>query len=112
MTGEPVGSDPWYWLLATLATWRITHLFHAEAGPFDLLSRIRTAAGTGRWGRVVGCFYCLSLWVSAVPAVALGRSLVDGVLLWLALSAGAIGLDRLIGLPATDRVTLIEEEES
>ena len=105
-------ASPWYWLLATLATWRVTHLFHAEAGPFDLLTRLRSV-GEGRiLGRLFRCFYCLSLWVSVVPAVALGRSPGEGMLLWLAISAGAIGVDRLIGLPVSDRPIIIEEEEN
>jgi hypothetical protein len=102
----------WYGLLlATLAVWRVTHFLHAEAGPFDLVVRMRTAAGSGPLGRLLGCFYCLSLWVSAPAAVWLGRSNAEGVLLWFAISAAAIGVDRLIGLPANQRATIIEDEE-
>jgi hypothetical protein len=41
----------------------------------------------------------------------LGRSNVERVLLWFAISAGAIGVDRLIGYPPDQRATIIEDEE-
>jgi hypothetical protein len=114
MSLQGVGlAGQWYGLLlATLAVWRVTHFLYAEAGPFDLVSRIRTAAGSGALGRLLGCFYCLSLWVSAPAAIVLGRSVAERILLWLAISAGAIGVDRLIGLPTGEQATIIEDEES
>jgi hypothetical protein len=93
-----------YWLLlATLAVWRVTHLATAEAGPWNVMGRFRTWAGRGMIGQLLDCFYCASLWVSA-PAAWIVVSLVSGTpqrdlrelgLLWLALSAGAILLERV-----------------
>ena len=84
-----------YWLLVgVLAVWRATHLLHAEDGPWDLCRRLRQAAGSGLWGRVLGCFHCLSLWLSAPFAALLGSDLAERLLLWPALSAGAILLLR------------------
>lgn len=86
----------WYWLvLGMLAVWRITHLLTAEDGPFDLIVRLRQRAGTRFLGKVLDCFYCLSLWVSLPFACLLGESWKERALLWPALSGGAILLERL-----------------
>ncbi|MEO8154251.1 MAG: hypothetical protein ABI605_14380 [Rhizobacter sp.] len=82
---------------ATLAVWRLTHLLHAEAGPGQVFYRLRTQAGTGFIGQAIGCFYCLSLWVAAPVALWIADSWRDRVLLWLALSAVAILLERATG---------------
>lgn len=55
-----------YWLiLGILGVWRITHLLHAEDGPWDLVVRLRRRAGTGFWASLLDCFYCLSLCMAA-----------------------------------------------
>lgn len=90
-------------LVGLLATWRVTHLLQAEDGPWDLSLRLRRAAGDGFFGRMLDCFYCLSLWISAAIATVIARDLAEGVLLWLALSGGASVLER--ALPAEARYT-------
>lgn len=85
-----------YWLaLGVLTVWRVTHLFNAEDGPWQLMVRLRRLAGSGFWGELLDCFYCLSLWVAAPLALVLGSSAKERLLLWPALSAGAILLERL-----------------
>ena len=95
-------------LLATiLAAWRVTHLIVAEDGPWNLVARLRRRAGVGAWGDLMDCFYCTSLWVAAPLAlglgVSLGLSLSDGwftcAVLWLAISGGAIVIDRALPEP-------------
>lgn len=81
-------------LLGVLCVWRITHLFQAEDGPWDLVVRIRRAAGDGFFGRLLDCFCCLSLWVAAPLAWVIGQTISDRVLLWLAFSGGAILLEQ------------------
>jgi hypothetical protein len=81
-------------LLGALCVWRITHLFQAEDGPWDIVVRIRRAAGDSLFGKLLDCFYCLSLWVSVPFAWLLGQTIAERALLWLALSAGAILLER------------------
>jgi hypothetical protein len=85
-----------YWLvLGVLAVWRITHLLNAEDGPWDLLVRLRRLAGLGRFGSLLDCFYCLSVWIAAPLAYWLGESWKEAVLLWPALSAGAVLAERI-----------------
>jgi hypothetical protein len=90
-----------YWLiLGTLAVWRITHLLRSEDGPWDLGVRMRIRAGDGFWGRLLDCFYCLSLWISAPAALLVGANWKERFFLWLALSAGAILIERITCQPS------------
>src|SRR5690348_4624372 len=85
-----------YWLLlGVLSVWRVTHLLYGEDGPWDVFIRLRKRAGAGFWGGLLDCFYCLSLWVAAPFAWLLGVTWGERLLLWLALSAGAILLERV-----------------
>ena len=84
-----------YWLiLAVLTVWRITHLLHGEDGPWDLVVKLRRMAGEGFCGSLLDCFYCLSIWVALPVAAGIGSTWMERLLLWPALSAGAILLER------------------
>ena len=86
----------YYWLvLGTLAVWRVTHLFNAEDGPFDIFVRLRRFAGDGLWGCLLDCFYCLSLWIAIPFACWLGDGWKERLLLWPALSAASILIERV-----------------
>ena len=86
-----------YWLvLGVLVVWRVTHLLSAEDGPWDIVIRLRKKAGEGTLGKLLDCFYCLSLWVAAPLALLLGSGWPERLLLWPALSAGAILIERVM----------------
>ena len=87
--------SPLWFAIAVLGVWRITHLLAAEDGPGDIIVRLRSRTGHGFWGRLLDCFYCLSLWVAAPFALALDALSWESVLLWLGLSGGAILLERV-----------------
>jgi hypothetical protein len=88
-----------YWLaLGILGVWRITHLFALEDGPWDLFVRLRGALRGESWRKLMTCFYCLSLWVAVPWALWLGESWAEQLLLWPALSGGAILLERATGV--------------
>lgn len=80
--------------VGVLCVWRVTHLLAVEDGPWNAAARLRRRAGTGFWGGLVGCFYCLSLWTAAPVAAVLAADWREGLLLWPALSGGAILLQR------------------
>lgn len=82
-------------MLGVLSVWRIAHLLHAEDGPWDLVVRLRRRMAQGLWGKLLDCFYCLSLWVALPVGVLIGVGWPERVLLWFALSAGAILLERV-----------------
>jgi len=105
-----------YWLaLGIFAVWRITHLLSAEQGPWHLADWLRQRAATGFWGDLLGCFYCCSLWIALPFALILGGGWGERLLLWPALSAGAIVLERLTnrdsGPPPAVYVEGAEREE-
>jgi hypothetical protein len=82
-------------VLAVLATWRVSHLLAHEDGPADLIVRLRATLGDGFAGRLMDCFNCLSLWIAAPLTFFLSLSPVTWVVSWLALSGGACLLERL-----------------
>jgi hypothetical protein len=86
-----------YWLvLGVLSVWRVTHLLNAEDGPWNLVVSLRQWAGTSFWAGLLDCFYCLSLWIAAPAAYFIGSRWSERFFLWLALSAGAILLERVV----------------
>ncbi len=87
--------EPWFRLtLAVLATWRLTHLLAAEDGPWEIIATLRQALGNSFFGRLMDCFYCLSLWVAAAVAFLLTNNWKEWPLVWLALSGAACLLER------------------
>ena len=87
--------------IAALAVWRLTHLLALEDGPWDTVARLRAKLGDSFWGRLMDCFYCLSLWVAAPLAPFVGRGALEAVFVWLALSGAACLLERATAAPVT-----------
>jgi hypothetical protein len=81
-------------VLAVLATWRVTHLLASEDGPADLVVRFRALLGQGIAGKLMDCFNCLSLWIAAPAAWFVTRRPLEWLFCWLALSGGACLLER------------------
>jgi hypothetical protein len=81
--------------LASLATWRLSHLLAEEDGPGEIVVRVRARLGSGALGSLMDCFYCLSIWIAAPFALALAprRRQLPG--LWLAISGAACLLERV-----------------
>ncbi len=86
-------------VLAVLATWRVTHLLSNEDGPADLIFRFRALLGQCLVGRLMDCFNCLSLWIAAPAALFVSRRPVEWLFTWLALSGGACLLQRMVKEP-------------
>jgi hypothetical protein len=85
----------WFrFVLAVLATWRVTHLLANEDGPADIIFRIRQRFGSGFFGKLADCFQCLSLWVAIPIAFFVGRATLEWCVSWLALSGAACLLER------------------
>ena len=99
-------------LLGILFVWRITHLLNAEDGPGEVFVLLRRRVGDGFFGQLLDCFYCLSMWVAAPLAIFLGNKPSDRILLWPALSAGAILLERITNRQVSEsQVYYIEDKE-
>src|SRR5215471_12868088 len=81
-------------VLAALATWRVTHLLANEDGPADLIVRFRARLGSGVAGSLMDCFNCLSLWIAAPAAIFVSQQWLGRLFSWLALSGAACLLER------------------
>lgn len=97
--------------IGILGVWRITHLLHAENGPWNTVERFRSLIGSNFWSALFGCFYCLSLWVAAPFAVFLAGGAKQRLLLWPALSGGAILIERLTSRDAALSPAAYSEDE-
>lgn len=78
-----------------LFVWRLSHLISYENGPFNIILKIRESIGNGIIGKLMDCFYCLSIWISFIPAFAFGEGFFQKLLLCFAFSGGAIILEKL-----------------
>lgn len=87
--------------LASLATWRLTHLLAEEDGPADVVVQLRARLGPGRLGELMDCFYCLSVWVAAPLSLVVARRPREAPLACLALSGSACLLERVTHAPET-----------
>ena len=86
-----------YWLfLGILAVWRIAYLLTSEAGPWNLLGRLRQGLQSAFHTELVTCLYCVSVWIAAPLAFFISNSWKERLLLWPALSAGAIVVEHTV----------------
>ena len=83
-----------YLVLSVFAVWRLTHLFNKEDGPFDFIFLIRRKAGNSFLGKLMDCFYCLSIWMALPFGIWLGQTWIEKLLVWLALSGAACLLEQ------------------
>jgi uncharacterized protein DUF1360 len=90
--------------IASLATWRVTHLLAEEDGPAKAMVRLRVRAGESWAGELLDCFYCLSIWVAAPIAAATAPRRRDMPVTWLALSGAACLLERATGAAASPEI--------
>jgi hypothetical protein len=90
----------WRFCLSALAVWRLTHLVAEEDGPWDMIARLRVWLGASVLGRLMDCFYCVSLWIALPLAVITSNGLLGLVVHWLALSGAASLLEKTTSRPA------------
>jgi hypothetical protein len=91
--------------VAALANWRLAHALVAEDGPWRSLARLRAAAGPA-----MACFFCVSVWPALPLALLAAGGGQRALLLWPALSAAAILIERA-SFPATF-MDFAEDEET
>ncbi|MDA0165711.1 DUF1360 domain-containing protein [Solirubrobacter ginsenosidimutans] len=96
-------------VLAALATWRVTHLLSEEDGPGDVVVRARARLGDSPAGALMDCFACMSVWVAAPLARTVAPRGADAALAWLALSGAACLLERIAAEPMAG--TMIDTRE-
>jgi hypothetical protein len=104
-------SDAFAFALGALCVWRITYLLTAEDGPGHLLDRLRRRLADTPLGRLLDCFYCVSLWAAAPIALTIGGAWTYLLLLWFALSAGAIMIERLTAPAGPTTAAYLEDDK-
>jgi hypothetical protein len=83
------------YLLLVVVVWRITHLLSAEDGPFDLVFKCRKWLGNSFFGKLMDCFYCLSIWIGLLAALYAGETAMQVFLFCFYYSGTSILLEKL-----------------
>ena len=99
-----------YLILSIFAVWRITYLFNKEDGPFNIIFLIRKKAGQGFFGKLMDCFYCLSVWIALPFGIWLGQIWIEKILVWLALSGAACLLEQATAKNNSDDTPMYHED--
>lgn len=79
-----------------LACWRLSVMLVSEPGPFEVFEWIRHKAQGKMLGDLLACVWCTSVWVSAGLLVSAQFVAGQWVIVWLALSTGAILVDAIV----------------
>ena len=80
-------------LILSIATWRLARLLAAEAGPGQILTKLRERFPLGG---VFDCVYCVSIWM-AIAVYLAWLYLPPEIVYVTALSGGAMLLHRYTG---------------
>jgi Protein of unknown function (DUF1360) len=80
--------------IGALCVWRLTHLLHAEDGPFNAAASLRRRAGNSFLGQAMSCFYCLSLWIALPVTLLMNAGVAQFLLLWPTVSGAACLLEQ------------------
>ena len=83
------------YIVLVIVVWRLTHLIGAEDGPFDLIFKLRKLCGNSFFGKLMDCFYCLSIWIGILAAVYVSRNWETIIMLALYYSGASILLEKL-----------------
>lgn len=83
------------YFVIVIVVWRLTHLISSEDGPFDVIIRLRKLMGNSFFGKLMDCFYCLSIWVGFFIALYIGSSLEEILILTIYYSGASLILEKL-----------------
>lgn len=81
--------------IVVIIVWRITHLISSEDGPFDLIIKLRKLAGNTFFGKLMDCFYCLSVWIGLLCACFVTDDIKEIIILSIFYSGASILLEKL-----------------
>jgi hypothetical protein len=83
------------YLIIVVVVWRLTHLITAEDGPFDLIINLRKLLGNSFFGKLMDCFYCMSIWFGLLCAWYAGDGIMEIIILTLYYSGASLILEKL-----------------
>ena len=83
--------------VAILACYRLAQLVALDDGPYKIFARFR--AESGRWAaggdafwencaELIHCPFCLGMWFGLPLALWVGGSIIDIIIVWLAIAGG------------------------
>ena len=99
--------EQWLWLIiCILCVWRLTTLICYEAGPFNLISKMRAVCYRFRLGKLIDCFHCASVWISIIITLCVYVVNSTTFFLVLAIAGGASIIEKSLNHGA------ITEEEN
>jgi Protein of unknown function (DUF1360) len=81
--------------ILVIIVWRLTHLISMEDGPFDIIIKLRKRAGNSFFGKLMDCFYCLSIWIGIAAGLYVTHQWEQVLLLCLYYSGAAILLEKI-----------------
>lgn len=82
------------YIVVVIVVWRLTHLISMEDGPFDLIFKCRQLLGASFFGKLMDCFYCLSIWIGIGFAIYFGQHWFGFCMLAFYYSGAAILLEK------------------
>jgi len=66
-----------------------------EDGPFELVIKLRKKLGNSFLGKLMDCFYCLSIWIGLSVAVFVGSDIIEIVILTIYYSGASVLLEKI-----------------
>jgi hypothetical protein len=102
--------NAFYFIITSLAVWRLSYLFSNEDGPFNIIYLLRQKAAAGFFGNLLSCFYCTSIWVALPFGIWLGNTLILKFIMWLALSGAACLLQKATSKETSNSIPYYEED--
>jgi hypothetical protein len=87
-------SDLLKYFVIVIVVWRITHLISSEDGPFDLIIKLRKLLGNSFIGKLMDCFYCLSIWIGFFASFYAENNFEGVIILTIYYSGVAILLEK------------------
>jgi hypothetical protein len=82
------------YFIIVVVVWRITHLISAEDGPFEVIIKFRKLLGNSIFGKLMDCFYCLSVWIGLLCSFVAAGNPKEIIILTLYYSGGAILIEK------------------
>lgn len=89
--------DPLWFVIASMAVWRLSSLFAMEDGPFNIFRKIRVIVARISkpiWDGLI-CMWCNSVWFGMIVAIFFAHSFMEWFILFLGLSTASILIEAL-----------------
>lgn len=83
------------YVVLAIVVWRITHLVNVEDGPFDIIIKLRKLAGRSFWGKLMDCFYCLSVWTGLGVALYSAKGWLEIIILTFYFSGTSLLIEKI-----------------